>query len=49
MPNETEREVKISHLCEMVKETNSEEAQLDKLVALSMQTGYDLGKLSKQQ
>lgn len=42
-----QRESKIAHLCEMIADSNEQESELDKLVALSMKTGYELGKQSK--
>lgn len=44
MTNETNREAKIASLCESIKASSEEQNQLDKLVALSMKTGYELGK-----
>lgn len=48
MPNETNREAKIATLCETIKENSDAQADLDKLVALSMKTGYELGKQTQQ-
>lgn len=42
-----QRESKIAHLCEMIAGSNEDQTELDKLVALSMKTGYELGKQSK--
>lgn len=42
-----QRESKIAHLCEMIADSNEQESEMDKLVALSMKTGYELGKQSK--
>lgn len=42
-----QRESKIAHLCEMIAGSSEQESELDKLVALSMKTGYELGKQSK--
>lgn len=41
------RESKIANLCEMIAGSNEAESALDKLVALSMKTGYELGKQTK--
>lgn len=48
-PTETrkQRESKIANLCEMIAGSNEKESELDKLVALSMKTGYELGKQTK--
>lgn len=46
---QSERESKIAHLCEMIQQSSEEQAGLDKLVALSMKTGYELGKQTAQQ
>ena len=42
-----QRDSKIAHLCAMIAGSNEKESELDKLVALSMKTGYELGKQSK--
>jgi hypothetical protein len=40
------REAKITALCEMIRQSSEEQTDLDKLVALGMRTGYELGKQS---
>ena len=42
-----QRDSKIANLCEMIASSNEEESELDKLVALSMKTGYELGRQTK--
>jgi hypothetical protein len=44
MPTETERDSKIVRLCELINASDDSQTDLDKLVALSMKTGYELGK-----
>lgn len=41
---QSERESKIARLCEMIQQSSEEQTELDKLVALSLKTGYELGK-----
>lgn len=38
---------RVSKLCEMINRSTEEQTDLDKLVALSMRTGYELGKQTK--
>lgn len=40
------REAKLTALCEMIRNSSEEQTDLDKLVALGMRTGYELGKQS---
>lgn len=41
-----ERIRKLLHACEIVKAQDERETELDKLVAVAMQTGYEMGKLA---
>lgn len=41
------RESKIARMCEAIASANDSQSELDKLVALSMRTGYELGKQTK--
>ena len=38
---------KVAQLCGMINSSTEEQTDLDKLVALSMRTGYELGKQTK--
>ena len=38
------REAKLTALCEMIRNSSEEQTDLDKLVALGMRIGYELGK-----
>lgn len=42
-----QRESKIARMCEMIASSDETESEMDKLVALSMRTGYELGKQTK--
>ena len=44
----TERMQKLLKAAEIIKGESEHEAELDKLVAVSMQAGYELGKLAAQ-
>lgn len=39
---------KLVKLWSLIRDQDDGDAELDKLVALSMQTGYDLGRLTTQ-
>lgn len=41
-----ERIRKLLRVCEIVKAQDEHETELDKLVAVAMQTGYEMGKLA---
>lgn len=42
-----QRDSKVAQLCEMINRSTEGQTDLDKLVALSMRTGYELGKQTK--
>lgn len=44
MPDRAE---KLTRACEIIKKLDDHETEVTKLVAESMQTGYDLGKMEK--
>lgn len=39
---------KLLRASEIIKQQDEKETELDNLVAISMQTGYELGRLTKQ-
>jgi len=45
-PTHEKRDSKFAALCEMIEKSDEEQSEMDKLVALSMRTGYELGKQS---